>query len=445
MKEVRVRRRLPLFCTFLGILLIASACAGNGEGNKAAPKPETAAPAEQKKVEITFAWWGTAVHNERYQKIIDAFVQKNPHIEINVQYADFNGFWEKLAVQAAGNILPELIQMDFNKINEWVTRDLLQPLDEHIDQGVINLKDVNPVMLEGGRINNRMYALNVGTNSPVLIYDPDMFRQAGVQPLEPGYTWEQFADTSRRLKEKLGKDYYVTPSLEGIMGFYHYLREQGYWFYNQENNGLGFEDKPLVDFFNYWIPLRAEGVTPPANILLSVKKNEDKLIIKNKSPLDSMYDAQTQAFQELSGKSLDLTMLPSRPGGQKALYYKPSVMLSVTKNASPEQAKAAAMFMEFFTASEEANLILLGIRGTPIHKHIQDLLYSKVDEKVKKIFDYSKMIEPYVGPLYPAEPAGHSEVVALWERLYEQLVFDKIKPEEFARQLREGVGKIFNK
>jgi multiple sugar transport system substrate-binding protein len=229
------------------------------------------------------------------------------------------------------------------------------------------------------------------------------------------------------------------------MGFYHYLREKGLWFYNKDNNGLGFDDQVLIDFLNFWVPLRKEGVTPPANIAVSIKKNEDKLIVKGKSPIDFMYDAQTQAIQELSGRKLELTVFPMTPGAQKALYFKPSVMLAVTKDANAEKAKAAALFIDFFTRSEEANLILLGIRGTPIHKEVMDVIYPKLDESVKKIIDYSKTVETYAAPLYPAEPAGYSEVTSLWDKLNEQLIFGKTTPEGFAKQFSEGVKKIFTK
>ncbi|MCR8630451.1 ABC transporter substrate-binding protein [Paenibacillus radicis (ex Xue et al. 2023)] len=437
----RLRRNAGiLLSVWLLAMTVLSACSGTNTVDS----KETKNTSPNKAVEITFAWWGTTVHNERYQKIIDLFQQKNPNIKINAQYADVNAFWEKLAVQAAGRNLPELMQMDLTRINEWVSRDLLQPLDPFIQQDVINLKNVNPMLVSGGKVNNQTFALPVGTNSPAMIYDPAMFEKAGVKPLEPGYTWEQLASTSRQLKEKLGKDYYVMP-LDGMLGFYHYLRERGLWFYNKENNGLGFDDQVLIDFLNYWAPLRKDGVSPPANITVSIKKNEDKLIVKNKSPIDFMYDAQTQAIQELSGRKLELTVLPTTPGGQKALYFKPSVMLAVTKETSPEKAKAAAQFIDFFTRSEEANLILLGIRGTPIHKELMDIIYPKLDESVKKIIDYSKTVEPYAAPLYTAEPAGYSEVTSLWDKLNEQLIFEKTTPEGFAKQLREGVKKIFAK
>ncbi|GAA3401243.1 ABC transporter substrate-binding protein [Paenibacillus hodogayensis] len=453
MRPIAFRSKTKVAVVACGMSLAMTAlaaCSGNSgsapadkAGTQANPNDPKSAPAA-KPVELTFGWWGTTVHNERYQKIIDAFQQKNPNIKINTQYADYNGFWEKLAVQAAGNSMPQLIQIELPKINEWVSRNTLQPLDGFVKDNVINLKDVSQLLLDGGRVNNQLYAVSVGTNSPAMIYDPAMFEKAGVKPLEPGYTWEDLAETSRKLKEKLGKDFYITPS-DGMLGFYHYLRENGLWFYNKDNNGLGFDDQTLIDFLNYWAPLRKEGVTPPANVTAAVKKNEDKLIVKGKSPMDFMYDAQTQAIQELGGRPLQLTSFPTKPGGQKALYFKPSVMLSITKNANPDQAKAAAMFIEYFTSSEEANMILLGIRGVPIHKDIQDKLYPKLDDSVKKIFDYAKIVEKYAGPLYTAEPAGHSEVSALWDRLHEQTIFEKITPEQFAKQLREGVQKIFAK
>src|SRR5690606_4681947 len=111
-----------------------------------------------------------------------------------------------------------------------------------------------------------------------------MLEEAGITDFSPGYTWDNFIDIARKIKDSFGDDIFVNAP-QGYGDFGYYLRQHKMWLYNEDGTGLGYEDdKYLIDFFEMWDTLRKENVTPPQDILNSVQGLEDQLIVHKTSP-----------------------------------------------------------------------------------------------------------------------------------------------------------------
>ena len=82
---------------FLCALLAVSAFAG-GAGETA----ETAAAADSGKTVLEVYWWGAAVRNDLTQEAINLYMELNPDVQINAQFADWTGYWDKPTGQATG-------------------------------------------------------------------------------------------------------------------------------------------------------------------------------------------------------------------------------------------------------------------------------------------------------------------------------------------------------
>ena len=77
---------------------------------------------------LVMAWWGNQTRNERTQKIIDLYSEQNPGVAIDGQFSEFNDYWQKLATAAAGHSMPDIVQMDYKYLNQYVTNGLLVDL-----------------------------------------------------------------------------------------------------------------------------------------------------------------------------------------------------------------------------------------------------------------------------------------------------------------------------
>ena len=191
-------RVLWLLSMLIGIILVVAGCGGvaapapvQEEAAEEAAEPaeeaaaeepaeeaaaEEAAPAaEGETTELRIAWWGSQNRHDRTIAAIELYEQEHPNIKITFEFSGWEDHWTKLATQAAGGNLPDIIQQDYARIAEWQARDLLFPLDEFVDDGALDLSKVSQGNVDGGVIDDQLWAVNLGTNSLGLALDVDAF------------------------------------------------------------------------------------------------------------------------------------------------------------------------------------------------------------------------------------------------------------------------------
>jgi multiple sugar transport system substrate-binding protein len=77
-------------CAVTAALIAVSAlsgCAGGKNSSSSAVSEDANA-----KAELTFVWWGNQVRNDRTQKVIQLYMQKNPNVTITPQMVDWANY-----------------------------------------------------------------------------------------------------------------------------------------------------------------------------------------------------------------------------------------------------------------------------------------------------------------------------------------------------------------
>ncbi|NJM41312.1 MAG: extracellular solute-binding protein, partial [Anaerolineae bacterium] len=143
----------------------------------AAAPAATSAPAAASSggTELRIAWWGSQNRHDRTIKVIDMYMQANPNVKITYEFAGFQDHLTKMTTQAAGNSLPDIMQQDYAWISEWASRSLIIPLDEYVSSGALNLADASDDFVKGGRIDGKLVAINLGSNSQCFACDTARF------------------------------------------------------------------------------------------------------------------------------------------------------------------------------------------------------------------------------------------------------------------------------
>ena len=155
------------------------------------------------KVTLNMCWWGNQTRNDVTKQAVDLYMEQNPNIEIKIEFTDWSGYWDKLSAMAAGGNLPDIIQQDYAYINQWQQSGQLADLSEFINSGIIDTSDIPESILESGTIDGKVYALSLGSNAPMIIYDKEIVEKAGVD-LSQQMTMEDFYDVSQKIYETTG-------------------------------------------------------------------------------------------------------------------------------------------------------------------------------------------------------------------------------------------------
>jgi multiple sugar transport system substrate-binding protein len=363
-------------------------------------------------------------------------------VDIVYEFAGWEDYWTKLAPQAAGGNLPDIMQQDYARLEEWVARDLLMPLDGYVESGLIDLSDVPVGSVNGGRVGGTLYAINLGNNSQTFILDADAFAKAGIELPPQDWTWADFEKIALGLHEKLGI-WGMGPGLLNEQVWKSLYLGHGEWSYSNDGSGLGYTDDQIyAGYLHMVLGLQEAGaMTSREEELARFTGTGPELdpIVSGESAIASYWSNQIVAIQSAAGEERNfvLTHLPRPEGGAPSNYLKPSQFFSITKHAKhPEE---AAKFISYFTNNIEANKVLLAERGVPISPAVQEALLPLLGKPQIAMFDYLKRVEADSSPIRPPDPAGHADLVnnVFLPEVIDPVMFGLITPEEGVATLRE--------
>ncbi|MBN2982200.1 MULTISPECIES: ABC transporter substrate-binding protein [Cohnella] len=444
-----------LLLSFLVVAL--AACGGSNNGNGAASPSASdsgspsaspsgsAAPsdsgADKEPVTLRVAWWGGQSRHDYTLKVLDLYEQLNPHVTIEPEYASFDDYWKKLAPQAAAKNLPDIISMDISYLTQYGTQGQIADLQPFIDNGTIDTSNIAESAISGGKVNDTLYAFNLGSNALLSVIDKAMLEKAGGTMPSQDWTWDDVTALAETMKSQ-GK--LLMQDIRHDVFFPFYLRSQGQHMYAADGKSLGYDDdKYFIDFYTRYNDWYQKGY------LLSL----DKLAQKKGTPEDgelelgnavSTWGWSNQYILSSTVANRPFEILPV-PGWNenKALYLKPSMYFSIAENSKVKE--EAAKFIDFWVNNVEANKIIMGERGVPVSSAIQEALKPDLSPEQTKVFEYVSWAEQNSSEMDPPNPAGATEVDKLLKETAEKIMYKQLTVEEAAKKFREDANKILAK
>jgi multiple sugar transport system substrate-binding protein len=408
----------------------------------------------QKKVELKIAWWGSQVRHETTIKVIDLYQKLHPEVSISYEFAGFDDYWTKMTTMAAGGQLPDIIQQDYSRITEWQKRGLLEPLDLYAASKVLDLSDVAKPIIDSGRIDGKLYAISLGSNSYSMMLDVDAFKKAGIPLPAQDWTWDDLERIAMQIHEKLG--------IYGIGGGFEvdelawkavYLAD-GQNIYTPDGKALAYkDDNLLVNNLKMLLRLIKAGAAPTYQEYLATFGGttgniQMDAIVTGKSAIEAVWSNQVVAVATAAGpgRNFAVVHLPRlKKGGEAGNFLKPSMFFSITSQSKNKV--EAAKFINFFTNSVEANLILNAERGVPVAGKVRDALKQTVSPTNRLVFEYLDRVGRDAAPTPPPEPARHAEIRAnvYVPLIREQVFYGVLTPEEAAKRLRAQATEILQR
>jgi multiple sugar transport system substrate-binding protein len=423
-------------------LVLAALLVVGGTSLWAVGSQETATPTQ--KVDLKVIWWGSQTRHEGTIKSIELYQQKNPNVSVVYEFAAWGDYWTKVTTMAAGGQLPDVMQQDYAYVAEWQRRNLLHGLDEYVNSKVIDFTNVTDSLISSGRIDGKLYAVNLGSNSEAIILDTDVFKQAGVALPTSAWTWEDFEKLVLELHQKTGL-YGHGPGLDNIQIWKNIYLGLGQWAYTNDGTALGYaNDKPFADHLAMLLRLMKAGAIPTKQEAIANwgdgDNPEQTPIIQGKGAMQFLWSNQAFAVQRASGEGrhFALMSLPrTTKGGASPNYIKASQFFSVS-NQSKVPAEAAK-FINFVTNDIDANKILMAERGVPVSSAVRDALAPLVPPITQEVFGFVGWVAKEASPTPPPDPVKNTEIYnnVYKPEVVEKVLFGVITPEQGAKILRD--------
>lgn len=404
----------------------------------------TAALQENEPVTLRFSWWGSETRHQRTFEVIELFEEKYPWITVEGDPMFFDDYWPVMEGQGIAGNLPDVVQHDYSRVQEWVDLGWLLPLDNLVNSGAIDLTDVAESVIDGGRIYDRLYAISMGTNSFGVVLDVDAFEEADMPLPSQDWTWTEFEEVCMELHERLDK-WCIGGNFGNDSSWLSLWLGYGQLPYSADGKSLGYDDpQPMIDFLYMMLRLQEAGAIPNRAEQLNIESGtaEDEPVIAGDAVMANLWSNQLVALWNAAGEDRNFMMyhLP-RPadGCCSENYAKPSQFLTISTHSDhPEE---AAMLIDFITNSLEANRILLGERGVPISSVVQADLATIVTPAQAESFEFLSRVEKDSSPLPPPDPAVHGTIrYTVYEPIMRNAVmFGEITPEEAMELFHEQV------
>jgi len=419
---------------FLAIALIVISCSS--------PHQKVVSSDNPPPVTLRIAWWGGTPRHENTRKVIEMYEKQNPHVQIEVEYDNWDDYWKRIAPMAAANQLPDIIQMDLQYLKPYAEKGLLEELTPYVTKELIDTEAISSHATRGGKINDKLYGITLGLNAPAVIVDVEMLASMGIQPPAENWTWDDFEQVVKEVKKR-GNRYGTNGMKPPEVFFPYFLRTHGRNLYHSDYTSLGYaEDELFVDYFKRQLRLVELGAFPSPDVTDRIKKMEDELIVKGEAPIHWTWSNVYLTFSEAAGRPLELLMPPG-PGQKEGMFVKPSMFFSIAKSSTNK--KEAAKFINFFVNDVEANKLMKGERGVPVSSKVVEALKVELNTEQVKVFAYMERVSKEGISLVPPDPLGAAEVVRSLLEISDQILYKRMTPEEGAITFRKLANEILSK
>ncbi|MFS0726727.1 ABC transporter substrate-binding protein [Paenibacillus sp. 1P07SE] len=211
MKRNKAYSTRMMLALLLVLSLALSACGNGNSGGGNEPAAGTNTPpatqgGEEKKDPVTITMWDKAggmadAINERVEK----FNSERDDIQINFIQQGSDGFEDNLRLAFQSKQGPDIFPA--SPTIALYKAGFLQPLEDVLDPQI--LEDFAAFGKNGLTVfEGKTYAVPINAVTVRLVYNKDLFREAGLDPEQPPTTFSEFVDYARIISEKGAGEYF---------------------------------------------------------------------------------------------------------------------------------------------------------------------------------------------------------------------------------------------
>lgn len=383
-------------------------------------------------VTLKILWWGGQARHDKTLKVLDMYQAANPNVSFEPTYIAWTEYWDKLAVLAAAEDLPDIYQNVIERMPQLDEKNLMADLlkisafkTEGIDKNAVSI----------GKIDGRLVGINLGVNALTLGYNPGFLDKSGVAYPTVKWTWEDMKKAALKIKASAGV--FGVDSLGTDNDFLYYLRTQGMEWFNEELKGPGWaNDQVVVDFWKMCLDFQDNELTPPIPVVIEFYSNEENTpFARDQSALKIMWSNKVVSVYNTRKAVTKLQILPG-PNNEKGMYLRPSMFFSVaeTSKLKPQ----AGAFLDYFLKDIEANKILAADRGVPVVQEVREALKQTADAQNAEIYDYIALVGKHSSNMSTRFPKAEGEVRNYYrDNIFQQVMYKRLTPEQAVQEFKK--------
>lgn len=200
-------------------------------------------------------------HEADLDRVVTAFEDANPDIDVQVETAPYDSYFTKLQTAVAGGTAPDTFELNYENFVTYAASDALAELDD------VDAAPFAPSLLEAFQHDSKQYGLPESFSNVVLFYNKDLFEKAGVAEPTSDWTW---ADEEAAAEKLTAKGVYGDYQPVSFHEFYKALAQTGGSFLSEDGSEATFNSPEgeqaatwLISKMGTTMPTEKDGVGTP--------------------------------------------------------------------------------------------------------------------------------------------------------------------------------------
>ena len=201
-----------LIALVLAMLMVFAACAPaanneadptEGKSNEQVQTPDNKEeePAAEP-VTITYCNFNSSGGNEEtLAKMVAAFEAAHPNIKVEVETIGYDDYFTQMQTRVVGGTAPDCYELNIENFAAYANKGLLAEISG------VDVSGLNETALNAFNVNGKQYGLPESFSNVVLIYNKDLFDQAGVAYPTDDWTQADLQVAAEKIRA-LGDDIY---------------------------------------------------------------------------------------------------------------------------------------------------------------------------------------------------------------------------------------------
>ncbi|RSX54173.1 ABC transporter substrate-binding protein [Bifidobacterium goeldii] len=384
-------------------------------------------------VTIRLDWWGGDSRVETTEQAVAAFEKLHPNIHVDMEYSDWTGYWDKLAVQSAGGNAPDVMQMDELYLSFYGSMGSL--LDLNTASKYLELNGMSDSLKSMGQVEGKQVAAPATTAQYGVIVNNTILNNLGLTlPDTDHWTWDEFADFAKQVTEKSNGTIIGSLAPNNGYGLQLWARQHGEKLF--DGNHIVIQPQTLASFLQLpadWASNGVEGSRERWSENSAATLNDSDFGKGQQAMMITQATMITPYAQAAGTDDMSIVPLPQIDPGAKTMYLKPGMYWSIS--SSSQHPAEAAMLVNYLINNKQAGTILGTERGIPSNDDIRHTLANSVSGTDRTALNFVDTIQPTLGTSPSITPNGASELDKTIIRYQQDVVFGKRKALDAAKAM----------
>ncbi len=207
---MKKNRLFSLIAMALAVLMVFTACGSAATTqtiateSKSTSSVETAAVNEDtssaEPVTITYCNFNSSGGNEEtLAKMVAAFEEEHPNIKVEVETIGYDDYFTQMQTRVAGGTAPDCYELNIENFAAYANKGILAEITG------VDVSGLNETALGAFNVDGKQYGLPESFSNVVLIYNKDLFDQAGVAYPTNDWTQDDLQAAAEKIRA-LGDD-----------------------------------------------------------------------------------------------------------------------------------------------------------------------------------------------------------------------------------------------